>query len=115
MGNSLNIPIIEVEEELGSTLTMLRDSHRFSLVASILDDDALALRDCPTDGHVAVLLGNEDAGLAAEWVELCNRRVTIPMHSGTDSLNVAVAAAVFLHHFAENVKTTTPSGDIVRF
>ena len=27
------------------------------------------------------------------------RRVTIPMHHGTDSLNVAVAAGIFLYHF----------------
>lgn len=110
MGNSLNIPIIEANEELRPTLTMLRDQNRFSLVASILDDTAQPLRECPTDDNVAILLGNEDAGLAAEWVELCDRHVTIPMHSGTDSLNVAMAAAVFLHHFSENVKTTTPSG-----
>lgn len=113
MGNSLNIPIIQIDEELGSTLTMLRDNHRFNLVASILDDTALPLSDCPTDGNVAVLLGNEDAGLAAEWVELCDRRVTIPMYSGTDSLNVAMAAAVFLHHFSGNVKTATPRDEIV--
>lgn len=111
MGNSLNIPIIELDEELRPTLIMLRDDHQFDLVASILDDSAIPLRECQNNSNVAILLGNEDAGLAAEWVELCDRRVTIPMHSGTDSLNVAMAAAVFLHHFADNVKTTTPNSE----
>ena len=113
MGSSLNIPILEVDEELRSSLTRLRDEHHFNLVATILDATAGPLRDCPTTGNIAILLGNEDAGLDAEWVELCDRRVTIPMHSGTDSLNVAMAAAVFLHHFAESVNTATPSGDVV--
>lgn len=111
MGNSLNIPIIELDEELRPTLTMLRDDHQFDLVASILDDSAIPLRECQNAGNVAVLLGNEDAGLATEWVELCARHVTIPMHSGTDSLNVAMAAAVFLHHFAESTNSATSSGD----
>jgi tRNA G18 (ribose-2'-O)-methylase SpoU len=101
MGSALTIPIIEAGEELSPMLTMLRDQHGFNLIASILDDNALRLRDCPTEGNVAVLLGNEDAGLDIEWLELSSHRVTIPMHSGTDSLNVAVAAAVFLHHFAK--------------
>ena len=86
--------------------------HHFNLVASILDNNALRLRDCPTEGNVAVILGNEDAGLDTEWLDLCSHRVTIPMHSGTDSLNVAVAAAVFMHHFAENINdTSTGIGD----
>ena len=103
MGSALTIPIIETGEELSSMLITLRDQHHFNLVASILDDNALRLRDCPTEGNVAVLLGNEDAGLDDKWLDLCSHRVTIPMRSGTDSLNVAVAAAVFLHHFAEHI------------
>jgi tRNA G18 (ribose-2'-O)-methylase SpoU len=112
MGSALNIPIIDAGEELSSMLTTLRDQHHFNLIASILDDKALRLRGCPTDGNVAVLLGNEDAGLDAKWIELCSHRVTIPMHSGTDSLNVAVAAAVFMHHFAENInEAATGTGE----
>ena len=34
-----------------------------------------------------------------ETVDACNRKVTIPMKLGTDSLNVAVAAGIFLYHF----------------
>ena len=112
MGSALNIPIIEAGKDLSQMLTTLRDQHHFNLVASILDNNALRLRDCPTEGNVAVILGNEDAGLDTEWLDLCSHRVTIPMHSGTDSLNVAVAAAVFMHHFAENINdTSTGIGD----
>jgi len=111
MGSALNIPIIEAGEELSSMLITLRDQHRFNLIASILDDNALRLRDCPTEGNVAVLLGNEDAGLDAKWLDLCSHRVTIPMHSRTDSLNVAVAAAVFMHHFAENINEAETDTD----
>ncbi|NQV28092.1 MAG: RNA methyltransferase [Rhodopirellula sp.] len=101
MGNSLRIPIIEAGTKLRTMLKTLQTQHNVELVATVLDSDAQHLRGSATDGHAALLLGNEDSGLAAEWLETCDRRVTIPMHFGTDSLNVSVAAGIFLHHYAE--------------
>jgi TrmH family RNA methyltransferase len=45
---------------------------------------------------VLILVGSEGAGLAPELVALADRRVTIPMRAGVDSLNVAVTAAIIL-------------------
>lgn len=45
-------------------------------------------------GPVALVLGNESAGLADEVLAACDATVTIPMAAGTESLNVAVSAAV---------------------
>ena len=45
-----------------------------------------------------ILVGNEAQGLSPEHLALCDRRVTIPMKLGTDSLNVAVSAGIFLYH-----------------
>ncbi|HEV8004025.1 MAG TPA: TrmH family RNA methyltransferase, partial [Planctomycetaceae bacterium] len=42
--------------------------------------------------------GNEKHGLEPRWIELCERKLTIPMAAGADSLNVAVAAGIFFHH-----------------
>ena len=53
----------------------------------------------PRADRLALLLGSEAQGLSVRWIEGCDRRVTIPMSAGVDSLNVAQAAAVFLHHF----------------
>jgi TrmH family RNA methyltransferase len=46
-----------------------------------------------------LLLGNEAQGLEKRWLDLCHQQVTLPMKLGTDSLNVAVAAGIFLYHF----------------
>jgi RNA methyltransferase, TrmH family len=46
---------------------------------------------------VAVLLGGEGAGLAADVLVMADARVTIPMDGAIESLNVAVAAAVILY------------------
>jgi tRNA G18 (ribose-2'-O)-methylase SpoU len=48
---------------------------------------------------MAVLFGNEKHGLEADWVDLCQRKLTIPMAPEADSLNVAVAAGIFFHYF----------------
>ena len=53
--------------------------------------------ECDAAQRTAVLFGNEAQGLGQRWLELCDRRVTIPMQLGTDSLNVHVAAAVVLY------------------
>lgn len=45
-------------------------------------------------GNVALLVGNEGAGLSAELQALANEHVHIPMQPGIESLNVAAATTV---------------------
>jgi TrmH family RNA methyltransferase len=45
----------------------------------------------------AVLLGGEGSGLPDQMIDGADARVTIPMRSGIESLNAAVAAAVLLY------------------
>lgn len=44
-----------------------------------------------------ILLGNEGAGLSADLAVLADLQVTIPLSSGVESLNVAIAAALMLY------------------
>jgi tRNA G18 (ribose-2'-O)-methylase SpoU len=53
----------------------------------------------PVGGRVAIVLGTEGPGLPAELIARCEP-VGIRMSGGFDSLNVAVAGALALHHFA---------------
>lgn len=48
---------------------------------------------------VALVLGNEEHGLAPEVAAACTRLVTIPNRGKVESLNVSVAAAVLLWEF----------------
>ena len=43
---------------------------------------------------LAVVLGSEGDGLAADTIANCDYTVKIPMYHGVDSLNVAAASAV---------------------
>jgi tRNA G18 (ribose-2'-O)-methylase SpoU len=51
----------------------------------------------------ALVLGNEFSGLDAEVLDQMDQVVGIPMANGVDSLNVAVTAAIALHHFLADV------------
>jgi tRNA G18 (ribose-2'-O)-methylase SpoU len=98
MGTIFRLPIVQ-SEDIARDLRRLRDEWRVDLAAAVLDDDAEPLSRASRAPRLGLLFGNEAQGLHREHVDLCQRRVTIPMKLGTDSLNVAVACGIFLYHF----------------
>lgn len=58
------------------------------------------LRAVAPSGRVAVAVGAEGPGLSATALAGADARVRVAMAAGVDSLNVATAAAVALHHLA---------------
>jgi RNA methyltransferase, TrmH family len=55
------------------------------------------------DGPATLCLGAEREGLPPEVLEGCERRVTIPLRPGAESLNVAAAAAIALQRMWEGI------------
>jgi tRNA G18 (ribose-2'-O)-methylase SpoU len=98
MGASLRVPIREATD-IAADLRQLRDSLAVELAATVLDSSAEPLANATRPDRFALLFGSEGHGLDPSIVALCDRRITIPMNPGADSLNVAVAAGIFLHHF----------------
>lgn len=80
-------PLAELDEWLAR--------HGYLLAAA--DTGARAIASEPLPQRVALVLGNEGAGLSAEVAGRCERRISIPMKGGTESLNVAVAGAILLY------------------
>ncbi len=68
----------------------------FRTAAMALREDSLSISDPRLPGieKLAVVLGTEGDGLAAETIAACDYTVRIPMRHGVDSLNVAAASAV---------------------
>jgi TrmH family RNA methyltransferase len=64
--------------------------------------DAIEARDVPA--RLALIVGNEGSGLSEEARALADRRVRISLSSDIESLNVAVAAGILLHHFRPGAK-----------
>lgn len=46
---------------------------------------------------LALVLGNEGAGVREEWIARADRLVSIPIRDEAESLNVAIAAGIMLH------------------
>lgn len=70
----------------------------FTVVAMTPSAD-VTLDQLPRGGRVAIVLGPEGPGLPEALIARC-RPAAIRMSGGFDSLNVAVAGAIALHHFA---------------
>lgn len=68
----------------------------FQTVAMALKEDSLSMDDLrpKPEERVALIMGNEGAGLREETLAVCDKTVMIPMKKGVDSLNVAAASAV---------------------
>jgi tRNA G18 (ribose-2'-O)-methylase SpoU len=76
---------------------MRRDGWR--LLALTPDPTATPLANLRDDGRpTALMLGGEAHGLTPSALAVADRQIRIPMAAGVDSLNVATAAAVALHH-----------------
>lgn len=100
MGSVFALPIAR-SQNIHGDLKALRERFGVELAAAVLDDDAERLASAVGARRMGILFGNEAQGLAREHVAACQRRITIPMHLGTDSLNVSVAAGIMLYHFTQ--------------
>lgn len=92
MGTVFQVPWTYLEENWIGTLK----SMGFKTCAMALKDDSYSVDD-PALREVeklAIVLGTEGDGLAANTIANCDYTVKIPMYHGVDSLNVAAASAV---------------------
>jgi tRNA G18 (ribose-2'-O)-methylase SpoU len=97
MGTALRLPLI-ASEAIERDFAMLGATWGFATVATTIAPDAEPLDAFRRPDRLALLLGSEAAGLGPEWVARCDRRLTIPMRPGAESLNVSVAAGIILYH-----------------
>jgi tRNA G18 (ribose-2'-O)-methylase SpoU len=101
MGHALLVPYAWVTAWPGD-LYLLRDNG-FRLLAMTPDPAAPTLREVMSavvDERVAVLVGAEGPGLTERAMRASDMRVRIAMSRGTDSLNVATAAALAFYERA---------------
>ncbi|OBG70359.1 rRNA methyltransferase [Mycobacterium sp. E3298] len=101
MGHALLVPYARAAD-WPAELSMLRENG-FRLLAMTPDPGACALPEAMAairDDRVAVLVGAEGPGLTPAALRSSDVRVRIPMSRGTDSLNVATAAALAFYERA---------------
>jgi tRNA G18 (ribose-2'-O)-methylase SpoU len=101
MGHALLVPYARSADWPADLVTLTE--RGFRLLAMTPHREARALPDAMSavrDERIAVLVGAEGPGLTAAAQRLSDMRVGIPMSRGTDSLNVATAAALAFYERA---------------
>ena len=105
MGHALLVPYARAAD-WPADLVLLKDSG-FRLLAMTPHHEACPLPDAMAavrDQRVALLVGAEGPGLTAAALRISDMRVRIPMSRGTDSLNVATAAALAFYERGSRVR-----------
>jgi len=78
----------------------------FRVLACVAQQGAHDLRDfgrsLPFPERVLLLFGSEGTGLTPAVRAAADGEITVPIAADVDSLNVATASAIVLHHFARN-------------
>lgn len=97
MGAAFTLPLLPLA---GPPALGLLSGAGFGLAAAVLGKGARPLSGWAAPARLALLFGNEYKGLGDEWLPEGVSRLTIPMAPGSDSLNAAAAAAVFLYELS---------------
>jgi tRNA G18 (ribose-2'-O)-methylase SpoU len=97
MGTVLRLPVI-ASPAPENDLARLGSTWGFTTVATTTDPDAEPLHNFQRPARLALVFGRESAGLDAASLASCDRRLTIAMRPGAESLNVAMAAGIILYH-----------------
>lgn len=89
-----SLPVCKVDN-MQNALRYLRDSG-ITLIAAT-EHTQKNYTDVDMTVPVAIVMGNEEKGIYEENLKLCNEQVRIPMTGTIESLNVSVAAGVFIY------------------
>ncbi len=97
MGSIFRVPVFE--SSLPILIPRLR-GEGYKVYCSELRGDVAEISECDFS-KCAVVIGNEGNGVRPEVSFLCDKSVIIPMQGGAESLNAAVAAAIFMFKMSE--------------
>ena len=112
MGNVFAVPLFFSENLVGDLIS-IRQRLGVELIGTELSPTATPFQEAPASDRLALLLGAEGTGLSTPVLEICDRRVVIPITPNSDSVNVAVASGIFLYAYSSPSVSRVSSGSRV--
>lgn len=94
MGAAFRLPAVAAE---GGALLAWADERGAEVWVAAADGGPVAGTSDRPRAPVALVVGNEGAGVSPAIAAAARRRIGIPLAPGAESLNVAVAAGILLH------------------
>ncbi len=100
MGSFFNIDIIT-----GKDANALREykAMGFDLIAGVLSDTAVDFKEADYSKPIIIVVGNEANGVSEAVKKLCTP-TKIPIYGNAESLNVSVAAALYMYEWSRHRK-----------
>jgi TrmH family RNA methyltransferase len=109
VGSVFRVPVIAVDK---ADLERVQE-HGVRLLAAVgaEGDQVVPAHSVDLTQACAIMIGNEGAGLAPEWIALAASRITIPCPGPVESLNAAVAGSLLLYEASrQRAAVPTPVG-----
>jgi TrmH family RNA methyltransferase len=108
VGSVFRVPVVAVD---ASEIEGLKRGG-VRLIAAVGSEDAgvIAAQEMDFTAACALMIGNEGNGLGAEWISMCDARVTIPCPGAVESLNAAVAGSLLLYEASRQRAARRGSG-----
>lgn len=94
MGALFHHPVHALEWD---ALATWRSARNVEVWGADMDGDRVDALGSPLPSRLLLIVSNEGAGLSPAADALVDRRISIPMASSVESLNVAVATGILLH------------------
>lgn len=95
-GMTFRVPLVSI----GNVNQTLRQLKNKGFWVYGLDMEGNELAKEIFDAPVVFVVGNEGEGIRAKTLELCDVKLSIPMHARTESLNAAVSAGIVLYQWS---------------
>ncbi|MGX7133281.1 MULTISPECIES: TrmH family RNA methyltransferase [Enterococcus] len=99
-GSNFHLPILQAE--LSESIQQFQKQGG-KVFGTELNKDAVDYRKAVPTKNCALILGNEGQGVAAEFLQMTDQNLYIPIYGQAESLNVGVAAGILMYRFAEAV------------
>ncbi|WP_040461530.1 TrmH family RNA methyltransferase [Haloplasma contractile] len=95
-GSLFRVPVLKAN--LFDYINKLK-ARNILVYGTCLNGRPLSELNTSSEHNVAILLGNEGNGVRDDYLQLTDENLFIEMSGESESLNVAVAAAIFMYHF----------------
>ncbi|MBR3874758.1 MAG: RNA methyltransferase [Clostridia bacterium] len=94
MGSVFRVPMCTVPDAAEAAAQLA--ACGYAVIGAALDGEPFYERGKLPE-KLCVIIGNEGQGMTKQTLRNCTHRYRLPMHGGAESLNAAVAAAIFMY------------------
>ena len=100
-GTVFEIPVIYAKDQ-NDLISLLKESGKSIVVTDV--NGGVPYYEAELSKGIALVIGNEGAGVSDELKSMADIRVTIPMKGHIESLNAAIAAAILMYESVRDQK-----------